>query len=62
MRASIRRSAGQGGDDGFPYRWQCWLRGPAEIFFSPARGGEAKMLEEGVCDHGHQRVAMKTSP
>jgi hypothetical protein len=22
--------------------------GPAEILFSPARGGEAKMLEEGI--------------
>lgn len=36
--------------------------GPQTILFSPARGGEATMLEEGVCDHGHQRVAMKTSP
>jgi ribosomal protein S27E len=35
--------------------------GPAEILFSP-RGGEAKMLEEGVSDHRHQRMAMKTSP
>ena len=31
-------------------------------FFSPARGGEATVLEEGVGDHGHQRVAMQTLP
>jgi hypothetical protein len=31
--------------------------------FSPSRGGgEAAMLEEGVGDHGHQRVTMKTLP
>ena len=36
--------------------------GPAEILFSPAGGGETKMLKEGVGDHSHQRVAMKTSP
>src|ERR1700728_4970948 len=45
--------------------------GPAEILFSPAGavplfpracGGEAKMLEEGVGDHGHQRMATQTSP
>jgi hypothetical protein len=36
--------------------------GPAGILFSPARCGEAAMLEEGVGDHRHQRVAMKASP
>jgi hypothetical protein len=35
---------------------------PAQILFSPDRGGEAKMLEEGEGDHGHQRVVMKTPP
>ena len=60
--ASVGRGAGQGDDDGFSYGRQRRLRRAGRDFFSPARGGEAKMLEEGVGDHGHQRVAMKTSP
>ena len=32
------------------------------ILFFPARCGEATMLEKGVGDHGHQRMAMKSSP
>jgi hypothetical protein len=57
-----RRSAGQGGDDGFSYGRQRRLRRAGGDSFFPARGGEAKMLEEGVGDHGHQRMAMKASP
>jgi hypothetical protein len=59
--ASVGRSAGQGGDDGFSDGRQRRLRGAGRDSFFPARGSEAKMLEEGVGDHGHQRRAM-TSP
>jgi hypothetical protein len=31
-------------------------------FFFSALPGEATVLQEGVGDHGHQRVATKTSP
>ena len=54
MWASVGRRARQGGGDGWG--------GPAGILFSPARGGEATVLEEGIGDHGHQRVAMQTLP
>ena len=60
--ASVGRGAGHGGDDGFSDGRQRRLRRTGGDSFSPARGGEAKMLEEGVRDHGHQRMAMKTSP
>jgi hypothetical protein len=36
--------------------------GGPSFFFLPAGGGEAKMLEESVGDHGHQRATMKTAP
>jgi len=32
------------------------------ILFFPPHLCEATVLQEGVGDHGHQRVAMKTSP
>ena len=51
MARSARRIAG---NDGFG--------GPWRILFSPARLGEAAALQEGVCDHGHERVAMEAMP
>ena len=30
--------------------------------FSPARFGEAAALQEGVCDHCHERVAVQAMP
>ena len=38
-----------------------WGGGPWILFFPPCLC-EATVLQESVCDHGHQRVAMKTSP
>ena len=38
-----------------------WGGGPLILFFPP-RLCEATLLQEGVGDHGHQRVAMKTLP
>jgi hypothetical protein len=35
--------------------------GSGEDIFSPLRGGDMKMPEEGAGDRGHQRVTMKTS-
>ena len=60
--ASVGRSAGQATMTFFRIAGSVGCGGPAEILFSPARGGEAKMLEEGVGDHSHQLMAMKTSP
>jgi hypothetical protein len=41
---------------------QAWLRRrPVDSFFPP-RLNEATALQEGVGDHGHQRVAMKALP
>ena len=37
-------------------------RGPWRILFSPVRFGEAAALQEGVCDHCHQRVAVQAMP
>jgi hypothetical protein len=36
--------------------------GPWRILFSPVRFGEAAALQEGVCDHCHQRVAVQAMP
>src|SRR5271168_4486403 len=36
--------------------------GPWRILFSPARFGEAAALQEGVCDHCHERVAVQAMP
>jgi|KBSMisStaDraftv2_1062788.scaffolds.fasta_scaffold240412_2 hypothetical protein len=38
-----------------------WGGGPLILFFPPHLC-EATMLQEGVGDHGHQRVTMKTLP
>ena len=41
---------------------QAWLRRrPVDSFFPP-RLNEATALQEGVGDHGHQRVTVKTLP
>jgi branched-chain amino acid transport system substrate-binding protein len=49
-------------DDGLAYRRQAWLRRRSVDSFFPPHLREATVLQEGVGDHGHQRVAMKTSP
>jgi hypothetical protein len=38
-----------------------WGGGP-RILFSPPRGCEALMLQEGKCNQGHQRVPVKPCP
>ena len=38
------------------------LGGPLGTLFFPLRLGQPLMLKEGVSDHGHQRVPMKTVP
>ena len=41
---------------------QSWLRrGPLILFFPPCRC-EAAILEEGIGDHGHQRMTMQALP
>jgi hypothetical protein len=49
-------------DDGLAHRRQAWLRRGSVDSFFPHCLCEATVLQESVCDHGHQRVAMKTSP
>jgi len=51
MARTARRIAGNDG-----------LGGPWRILFPPARLGEAAALQEGVCDHGHQGVAVQAMP
>src|SRR5277367_861700 len=36
--------------------------GPSRNLFSPALFSEATALQEGVCDHGHEGVAMQAMP
>jgi len=62
MWTSAGRRAGEAEDVGFPFGRQRRLRWPSEIPFSPARGNQATVLEEGVNNHGHQRIAMQTVP
>jgi hypothetical protein len=38
-----------------------WGGGPPTLFF-PSRCSEAVGLEEGVSDHGHQRVSVQPGP
>jgi hypothetical protein len=49
-------------DDGLAYRRQPRLRRRSVASFFPPRLFEATVLQEGVGDHGHQCVAMKTLP
>jgi hypothetical protein len=49
-------------DDGLAHRWQAWLRRRSVDSFFPPCLREATVLQESVGDHGHERVAMKTSP
>jgi hypothetical protein len=49
-------------DDGVTYGGHAWLRRrPVDSFFPP-RVCEATMLQEGVSNHCHEGVAMKTLP
>jgi len=49
-------------DDGLAYRRQARLRWRSVDSFFPPRLCEATMLQEGVSDHGHERVTMQTLP
>jgi hypothetical protein len=54
-----RRLWRKGGDDCASHGLQSWLRWTDGDSFFPPRVGEAPVLEEGIGDHGHQRMAVK---
>jgi len=63
MGTSIGWSARDGDDEGFANGRRRWLRGArGRHFFRPPAAAEATMLEEGVGDHRHERVTVKTAP
>lgn len=62
VRALLRRRSKDEIDDGVAYGGHGWLRRrPVDSFFPP-RVCEAAVLQEGVCNHSHQGVTMKTLP
>ncbi|MBB4399255.1 hypothetical protein GGD62_008406 [Bradyrhizobium sp. ERR14] len=61
--ALLRRRPKDEIDDGVTYGGHGWLgRGPVDSFFFLPRVCEAMVLQEGVGNHCHQGVAMKTLP
>jgi hypothetical protein len=63
MRASLRRWSSEEREDGMAHGGQSRLRRrPVDSFFPPPCCCEAAMLEEGIRDHRHERVAVKTLP
>jgi hypothetical protein len=62
MGASLWRRSDEETDDGVTHGRQAWLRRRSGDSFFPPRAGEAAMLEEGVGDHCHERMTMKTGP
>ena len=62
VRTSPRIWLNDEADDSVAHGWQSWLRRWPVDFFSPPHFCEAAMLEEGVSDHRHERVTMKTLP
>ena len=62
MRASLWRWSKDEFEDGVSHGWQRRLRRRAADSFFPPRCCETAMLEEGVSNHRHERMAVQALP